>query len=286
MFRDYNEIVFKAGDILSAQMLEETYRYPREFLHLSHITYSDGIISGLDFVSRDDGVYLTAGIVKQKGKYHILPKDVNLDKWLCEQNPKLISGIEYFLCMVNEEVDVRKKESNSDFTSCTKLSLKVFPKNKPNDSSLLGKFRFDFNRLYLPEVKIDDKEPFENFFKSGNLKLFDVNYSHVGGKPTYHPLLFRAIQSYLENKKSLLSPYDFSLLLEIQNRGIVAMTSLKKYLATNGEVDLLSNEMTKEKLFQEVVQCIQKPYQPSTFSEMPAVQSTTNRFKRRSQLIE
>ena len=51
-FRDYTEIVFEAGNILSVQMLEETYRYPREFLHLAHADFGEGIICGLDFAHR------------------------------------------------------------------------------------------------------------------------------------------------------------------------------------------------------------------------------------------
>ena len=59
-------------------MLEETYRYPREFLHLDHAGYGEGIIAGLDFETREGSVYLTAGLVKMGGSYFILPQAVKL----------------------------------------------------------------------------------------------------------------------------------------------------------------------------------------------------------------
>lgn len=257
-FRDYNEITFVAGDILTVQMLEETYRYPREFLHITHAAYCDGILTGLDFESREGDVYLTAGIVKYHNRFYIHPCDVNLDEWLRLQH--LAGGREYFLCLVNNDNAVTDELGNG-IALRSKIAAKVFPSHEYGDAILLGKFRFDSNRLQMPNLKlVKEVDPFEEFFQSGLLCLLDVQYAHPQGCTTYHPLLFRAIRCYLE-QKTPLSPCDFTILTEIQNHGVVAESTLKSYVAVNGKTNLTSIK-TKEDLFRATIECLQEPYLP------------------------
>ena len=259
-FRDYTEITFATGDILTVQMLEETYRYPREFLHLTNAACGDGILTGLDFKSREGDVYLTAGIVKYNSLFYILPRDVNLDEWLRLQH--LSGGREYFLCLVKGEVAATDKLENGA-ESRSKIAIKVFPSREYDDDAiLLGKFRFDSNRVHLPCLNLEEKgNLFEDFFQSGLLYLLDVPYAHPQGGTTYHPLLFRAIREYLE-KKTPLSPYDFTLLTEIQNHGIVAESTLKSYVTANGKKNPSLIKMTREELFRATTECLQEPYLP------------------------
>lgn len=257
-FREYTEIAFAAGDILTVQMLEETYRYPREFLHITHTAYCDGIITGLDFEFREGDVHLTAGIVKHHNRFYIHPYDVNLDEWLRLQ--PLVGGREYFLCLVNNDDAVTDKLGNG-IALRSKIAAKIFPSSEYGDAILLGKFRFDLNKLDVPNLKLEKEvDPFEDFFKSGVLYLLDAQYAHPQGGTTYHPLVFRAIRCYLE-QKTPLSPYDFILLTEIQNHGIVAESTLKSYVAVNGNTNLTSIK-TREDLFRATIKCLQEPYLP------------------------
>ena len=202
-FRDYTEIVFEAGDILSAQMLEETYRYPREFLHLSHTGYGNGIIAGLDFNTKDDGVYMTAGIVKFDGKCYILPQNVNLDIWLKHHNPALTSSTEYFLCLVCKDV-LTAREQASGIKVHHQMVLQA-EKEMISNSLLLAKYKFRPDTgIYLPNINMtNEKNPFEDFFQSGLLQILECDYAHPQGQTTYHPLVFRAIKDYLEQKATL-----------------------------------------------------------------------------------
>ena len=283
-FRDYTEIVFEAGDILSAQMLDETYRYPREFLHLSHAGYGNGIIAGLDFETKDDSVYLTAGIVKFDGKCYILPQNVNLDIWLKHHNPALTSSAEYFLCLVCKDV-LSDREQASGIKLHRRMMLRA-EKERPSGSLLLARYKFRPDMgIHLPAIEItNEKNPFESFFQSGLLQVLECDYAHPQGKTTYHPLVFRAIKDYLE-QKTTLSPYDFGLLVELQNHGIVAIKSLMAYVAANKEVSLTSLNLTREKLLQEVVECIQKPYIPLVYQGKMPEQEQTRKPKRHSKLI-
>ena len=103
-FRDYTEIIFEPGNLLSAEMLEETYRYPRDFLHFNYASFGNGIITGLDFVPKVDGLRLTSGIVKLHGQYFILPKDLNLDEWLQNISQPLQESAIYCLFLEGNEV--------------------------------------------------------------------------------------------------------------------------------------------------------------------------------------
>lgn len=282
-FRDYTEIVFEAGDLLSVQMLEETYRYPREFLHLTHANLSDGIICGLDFTPRSEGLYLTAGIVKIDGVYYILPKDVNMDEWLKKYKPALTSGATYFLCMVSENV-LTSDDKAHGIKSHSRVVLKA-EREMPEYSLLLARYKFRPDvYIPLPQLKMDSENPFSDFFESGLLQILECQYAHQRGETTYHPLVFRAIQTYLEQKLPL-SPYDFSLLVELQNHGIVSMVSLINYVRVNKTVSLSYKDMTREKLLREVCDCVQKHYVPIAYTEAEFEQTQETKPKRHSKLI-
>ncbi|MDO5296528.1 MAG: hypothetical protein Q4F00_07855 [bacterium] len=273
-FRDYTEIVFQDGDILSARMLEETYRYPREFLHLAHAGYGEGIIAGLDFETREGSVYLTAGLVKMGGSYFILPQAVNLEAWFRLQMDKLQSAkgaagsTWYCLCLVQEDI-AEPGEQSGGFTHRSRISLKA-EREKPPQALLLARYKYSAGiKLQLPGLlKVGRGDnPFAQFTQAAYLQLLDCAYAHPQGETTYHPLVFRALRSYLEQKQPL-SPYDFSLLLEIQNCGIVALSALRAYVAAvSGTAPASVSALGREKLLAEVIACLQKPFVPYRVAE-------------------
>ena len=282
-FRDYSEIIFTAGDVLSAEMLEETYRYPREFLHACHAGCPDGIVAGLDFIEKEDGVYLTAGIVKLDGKYYILPEDMGMDACLQQQKVPLQSSVEYLLCLVSEDVP---EPVGTGIRSRSRLVLQP-EKERPARALLLGKYKYRPDaQIRIPKLHPRNKTPFEEFTQASFLQILDCEYAHRQGETTYHPLLFRAMQSFLEQKKTL-SPYDFSLLTALQNNGIVALRTLLSYVGASQEEPTASLQMNREKLFHEVTVCLTKPYQPAVYHEAPVAEAQeVRRLTRRNKLID
>ena len=284
-FRDHTEIVFAAGELLSAAMLEESYRYPREFLQLYHAASPDGIIRGLDFVSREDGVYLTAGIVKLRGIYYTMPWDISLGEWISEQKEPLLEGAEYFFCIKQEEVMTSENDAHG-IAARGRIALKAL-RDRPEGALLLGKYKHRADRpLRLPTLQMGDADPFAEFTQASYVQLLESEYAHPQGTTTYHPLLFRAMQSFLEQKKTL-SPYDFSLLTALQNNGIVALRTLLSYVAASREVSPASLQMNREKLFHEVTVCLTKPYQPAVYHEAPVAEAQeVRRLTRGNKLID
>lgn len=263
-FRDYNEIVFEPGSLLTAEMLEETYRYPRDFLHFSYASYGDGIIAGLDFVSTDDGLLLTSGIVKLHERYFILPENLNLDEWLKNVSQPLQESAIYCLFLECNEV-INSDDMERGIARRSQLVLKI-GRDKPNGSLLLAKHKIRRDSKFtLPKFNLNDEQPFNVFFQPGFLQIIETEYSHAQGGTTYHPLLFRAIKDFLE-QKTLLSPYDFNLLMEIQNRGYVSLSSLISYIAATKKFPPQKN-LNREKLFKAVTDCVQIPYLPPKASD-------------------
>ena len=78
------EVSFLHGNILTKEMLDEIYAYPRNFVELKYNDYSDGIITGLDFVEKDGTMYLTKGFVKFKGEYYFLLENINLTNYFLD----------------------------------------------------------------------------------------------------------------------------------------------------------------------------------------------------------
>lgn len=280
-FRDYSEIIFTAGDVLSAEMLEETYRYPREFLHVCHAGCPDGIVAGLDFIEKEDGVYLTAGIVKLDGKYYILPEDMGMDACLQQQKVPLQSSVEYLLCLVPEDVP---EPVGTGIRSRSRLVLQP-EKERPAHALLLGRYKYRPDvQIRLPKLHPRNKAPFEEFTQASFLQILDCEYAHRQGETTYHPLLFRAVQSYLEQKDSL-SPYDFTLLCELQNHGVASLSTMKAYIAIHQKVSPASLEVTRERLFEALTKCVQTPYCPAVFQEAPTEEESGTEDKPVSKLL-
>ena len=281
-FRDYSEIIFTAGDVLSAEMLEETYRYPREFLHVCHAGCPDGIVAGLDFIEKEDGVYLTAGIVKLDGKYYILPEDMGMDACLQQQKVPLQSSVEYLLCLVPEDVP---EPVGTGIRSRSRLVLQP-ERERPAHALLLGRYKYRPDVLIrLPKLRLGSMDPFEEFTQASFLQVLDSEYAHRQGGTTYHPLLFRAVQSCLEHKAPL-SPYDFTLLCELQNHGAASFATLQTYIAANRKDSPASLEPTREKLFEELTKCLQIPYHPAVYQAAPVVEEKRGEIKGQNKLID
>ena len=58
------EVSFTHGTVLTREMLEAVYEYPREFMQLQYGGHSDGILYGMDFFQRYDELWLGRGIFK------------------------------------------------------------------------------------------------------------------------------------------------------------------------------------------------------------------------------
>ena len=75
------DIIFESGRILNSKMLDELKSFSLREIEIEYYEYCSGIIKGLNFKSDDSYLYLTPGILKYKGEYYFLTKEMVVMKF-------------------------------------------------------------------------------------------------------------------------------------------------------------------------------------------------------------
>ena len=166
MFTNTN-LKFPHKAILTRELLQEIYKYPREFFRLLYKDYSDGIICGLNyFIDEDKNLILSSGIILSNNEFYFLEEDLNISE-LAEKN-NLVSGRDYFIYLQEES---QKK------SPCITENKFIVNFSEEEKNFTLGKFRFkskdDFN---LPTLS-NGENPFENLFRASRLNLSKVPFA-------------------------------------------------------------------------------------------------------------
>ena len=245
------EVSFLHGNILTKEMLNETYAYPRNFVELKYSDYSDGIITGLDFVENDGITYLTKGIVKFKGEYYFLLDDINLTSYFLDMKKQQNwQSTLYYLYLK------RSEPIKAGSIVVQNLDLYVSEESKQDDLFLLCRFFGTESNMRLPRLNgSGEQKPFKDLIDNNlYVNLIDTLYA-MPKKATYHPFLFKAVAKYLEQKqgKSML---DYVILMQIQNMKILSIDAMRTYIAA---VDCKAQESSdRESFFKLFTECLEK----------------------------
>ena len=254
------EVSFLHGNILTKEMLDETYAYPRNFVELKYNDYSDGIITGLDFVEKDGTMYLTKGFVKFKGEYYFLLENINLTNYFLDmkKNSKRQSTTYYLYLKRSEPI-------KAGSIIVRNLDLYVSEENKQDEFFSLCRFFGNESNMNLPRLNgSGEQKPFYDLIDNNlYVNLIDTLYA-MPGKATYHPFLFKAVAEYLEQKpnKSIL---DNVILMQIQNMKVLSIDAMKTYINAVGCDDEKSTN--RKGLFYSFIKCLKKKEEQKTFLE-------------------
>ena len=199
------ELRFERRSILAASQLRAIEKFPREFLNLYFSDFGDGILSGMDYVERDEKIFLTAGILKFNDKIYF-SDEVNLS----ELAKNFLNGNKYFFV----PGEVERENIENVITEKFSVAVKNFEKNF--NGVEFGNFSGQINFL-LP--KIDAENLFEEFTKKSRINLLNVKYS-VSGGDTFHPIIFRAV--FISLISTRFDSLDFNYLLKAESivRGV------------------------------------------------------------------
>ena len=227
--------------ILTREVLQEIYKYPREFFRLIYSDYADGIICGLNyFIDEEKNLNLSPGMILSGGEIYFLEESVNVSE-LAEKN-NLTDGRDYYI--------FPQKESQKKSPCLTENKL-VLTFGEEDKNFSLGKFRFksknDFN---LPTLS-NNENPFENIFRPSTFDLFDVPYADKG-EATFHPQLFEPVKNFLASKENK-TPLDYSILTHLQNHEIISLQTIEYYIAEQNSEDTFEN---RKELFQTFCDCL------------------------------
>lgn len=236
----HKNLTFEHGEILTRAMLQEIYKYPREFLRLKYSGYSDGIICGVDFFSEGGEIFLSAGIMKIGGEFYFLAENVNLSD-LAEKN-NLEVDREYCICL--------KKSSQKNEPCLTENNFEIIF-SKENLTPTLGNFIFTARDNFNFPALAEGENPFERIFRRSVFNLFDVKFAASGGA-TFHPMLLRVVKNFLcvkENK----TPLDYAILTQLQNAETISLQTIKFYIAQEGKN---LNFSSRKDLFKTFCDCL------------------------------
>lgn len=204
-------ILFEKGRILNSEMLEKLQTFSLRNLKIFYQDYSDGIITGFDFIADDSKLYLKPGILKYKDEYFFLSETLEVIDFSQEGGKRYVylKLIESF-----ENENIVKKE----------MKLVVCNQLDEGNDIYLGEFKHHQNK------KIETNfSSFEDLSSEGNVvNILKRKYAGQN-QPTISPIILylfgmkkieHGCQSYLEN----------FVINNGLNKEIVSFDILKKYL--------------------------------------------------------
>lgn len=259
------DVSFLHGSILTKEMLNEIYVYPRNFVELKYNVYSDGIIEGLNFIEKDGITYLTKGIVKIEGEYYFLLDDIDLTSYFKETQKEQNWKNDVYYLYLKSETPIKV-----DSIVVKKLSLYV-SENKESDLFLLCRFFGTKDNLDLPKLKYNKEDEFKDLIKTESyVNLINTLYA-MPKKATYHPFLFEAVAEYLKQKQDKRA-LDYVILMQIQNMKVLSIDAMETYINATG----YNNEknLDRESFFDLFVKCLKKK------GDVNKISSENNREKK------
>ncbi|MFC2735027.1 MAG: hypothetical protein ACFN2Z_06265 [Oribacterium sp.] len=166
--------VFTRGRILKGEMLEALRTYPEQYLRLSYENYTAGVLYGLELSSSEegDGLRIGGGIVKYRGRIHILPEEK------CLACPADGHRSYLYLSLEGEERD-------GDW-ECFSFSYRLQREEKREHGLLLGSF------CLRPGFRLRDR--YLDFRDcAAAFDTLDLRNADYAGpfRPAFHPKLLR-----------------------------------------------------------------------------------------------
>lgn len=251
------ELRFERRSILASSQLRAIEKFPREFLNLYFSDYGDGILSGMDYIERDDEIFLTAGILKLNGQIYF-SDEVNLSALA----KKFLNGNKYFFVLSESE----RENIENVITEKIFIEVKEFKNNF--DGLEFGNFS---SQLSFKLPNDDAKNLFAEFTNRNRINLLNVKYSVRGGE-TFHPIIFRAILKKLTQKKNK-TPFDSALMIHLANFSVATISALKIYVEGNGENFI---DDTRETILSSIISAIESEWKinlPQKNSEVEKILS-------------
>lgn len=213
---------FQAGSILTQPMLQEMYDFPQRIAdfgyHMTEYGEENCILAGMDLELKDGKIYFQPGLCLLGGKLYFSSEPLCI---ILSDSTELKGKFYYVIlqqkageCLLGVQEDALKAAD---------VSESDLPDVEDNCITLL-RVRRNYGAFILPQLKMQSENPFEEFTSSLPCGLLDIPYGY-NGKITYHPYIFKAVKTFLAQKKHKCMQ-DYALLLQLQNSPVVSMESV------------------------------------------------------------
>lgn len=222
------DTVFTKGRILTKEMLDLLYAWPRQTLQLYCRSLSEGVICGLEYEATDDDILIQPGMLWKQGSLWFLQQKLSL-KSLCKGTYQ--EGKRYSLQLLPETTAVQGGVT----TRLLDVTL------KPLGDGMVDLGSFYYHQGQLPHIPATWEEVIESLNHT-----FYFNLSHLSWaapeEATFHPLIFSCLAQALE-KKACRSALETVMLVQLYERGTLTMKTLRLY--TGDTYDVSRDELLK-----------------------------------------
>lgn len=213
---------FQAGSILTQPMLQEMYDFPQRIAdfgyHMTEYGEENCILAGMDLELKDGKIYFQPGICLLGGKLYFSAEPLCITL----SDSAELKGKFYYV-ILQQKTGAEWLGVQEDALEAIDVSESNLPAAEGKCIKLLRVSR-NYGALVLPQLKMQAENPFEEFTSSLPCGLLDIPYGY-NGKITYHPYIFKAVKTFLAQKKHKCMQ-DYALLLQLQNSPVVSMESV------------------------------------------------------------
>ena len=226
---------FQAGSILTQPMLQEMYDFPQRMADFGYRLTEYGeencILAGMDLELKDGKIYFQPGLCLLGGKLYFSSEPLCITL----SDSTELKGKFYYV-ILQQKAGECLLGVQEDALKAADVSESDLPDVEDNCITLL-RVRRNYGAFILPQLKMQSENPFEEFTSSLPCGLLDIPYGY-NGKITYHPYIFKAVKTFLAQKKHKCMQ-DYALLLQLQNSPVVSMESVVFFINDAGiECDL------------------------------------------------
>lgn len=213
---------FQAGSILTQPMLQEMYDFPQRIAdfgyHVTEYGEENCILAGMDLELKDGKIYFQPGLCLIGGKLYFSSEPLCITL----SDSTELKGKFYYV-ILQQKAGECLLGVQEDALKAADVSESDLPDVEDNCITLL-RVRRNYGAFILPQLKMQSENPFEEFTSSLPCGLLDIPYGY-NGKITYHPYIFKAVKTFLAQKKHKCMQ-DYALLLQLQNSPVVSMESV------------------------------------------------------------
>lgn len=227
------EISFRAGLVLTEEMLQELQAFPQLSVQACYEDYGDGILCGFKLTETNDGIMFSSGLLKLNGKIYSSYEPISITV----DNPGERLNTAWYAVVLRKGEDV----INKGIVSSTLDICYVERENIKQDDFVLVIIPRNSGSIDLPKFNLSESEAkcFQEFTAGNRCNLFFTRRSALHGC-TYIPEVFDAVREYLSFKKNKCVQ-DYVLLMELQNKAVVSEISIRTYIQDAG-IELSDND--------------------------------------------
>ena len=199
-------------------MYDFTHRIADFGYHVTEYGEENCILAGMDLELKDGKIYFQPGLCLIGGKLYFSSEPLCITL----SDSTELKGKFYYV-ILQQKAGECLLGVQEDALKAADVSESDLPDVEDNCITLL-RVRRNYGAFILPQLKMQSENPFEEFTSSLPCGLLDIPYGY-NGKITYHPYIFKAVKTFLAQKKHKCMQ-DYALLLQLQNSPVVSMESV------------------------------------------------------------